>query len=253
MLDRQSVENWWKWAEIEKDGWIEANYLEYHNGKYLRTHTGRTKAIVLLDSLVENYLICVGINPRKESQVGSAKDADITVWKNLYLDLEPIHAPGTNVTEEEQKRVLEFAERVGLSWFLQRIDGDVITANSGNGYHFWVALPPIVGQDAIQDFKARCQTWYTDLLARTKDMRKQYGVRLDHTFSPSRQVKLPGTRKPVEGSRLSSFPCVPRIEAENFKQHILAFPKARQAETVQADIGFTNLSREEIEEKYNLT
>jgi len=250
-IDLQSVHNFFKWAEIEKDGWIEVNYLHYENGKYSRIASSHTKHPEQFElPKMDNLLCTVGVNPRTGKE-GCAHDKDIQIFKNLYIDIEPIHAPNTNVTEDERLKMLAFIyEEDWSKWIPASVPFTV--ADSGNGAHIVIAIPPY---DNPLEFGNKLQTWYkTRLLPETKSLREKYNVRIDSTFSPSRQVKLYGTKKPIEGSRLSSFPAVPRVESADFRDYILSFPeKMSRKVTVDIDLQVPTLTLEEIEERYGLT
>ena len=254
-VEPESAQNFFQWAEIEKDGeWIEHNILRYCEGKYTRTETAFYSIYDALIECAKAYdrtisLQVVGANPRPVGLKESAKDADIQIWKSLYLDIEPIHPAGTNVTEEEKTNARYFInnslEQTLLEW------GGTI-ADSGNGWHIWIAFPPILGQEAIQDFKLRLNTWYKQLLQNTQELRQEYNVRIDHTFSPSRQVKLYGTKKPIQGSRIATFPRVERRESTAFVDFIRTFrPQTSTNQYVESSLRCDD-SLAEIEEKYGL-
>ena len=252
MYDSQSALNWWKWAQIEHDGLIEVNYLRYQDGKYRRTNTEYWDKIPTIDSawLRGQHLVAVGVNPRPifddpQSVTDCAKDKDILVYKNLFIDIEPIHAPNTNVTVEDRERCEEFLANFPCA------PSNIVVADSGNGFHILIAIP---AYDNPMEFGNKLQTWYKSrILPDTKKLREHYNVRIDFTFSPSRQVKLYGTRKPIEHARLSSFPNTPRVESETFKQYILSFKeKVIKKVTVGLNLGESTATLEAIEEKYGL-
>jgi hypothetical protein len=244
-IDQQSIQNFFKWAEIEQDGLIEWQQLRYDDTKYHQVDagfTGNPRAVPYPDP---HSLLVVGINPRPHSQIKSAHDADIHVYKNLYIDIEPIHPAGTNVSEEELIDCKNFVDAI-----CDRELPDMgIIACSGNGYHICVAIP---AYDKPQEFANKLQVWYkTVLLPHTEGQRKTYHIRIDSTFSPSRKVKLYGTKKPIEGSRLSSFPSTPRLEDVSFRDYILSFPeKPRTTLSVDLSLRGSSATLEAIEQKY---
>jgi len=249
-VEPESAQNFFRWAEIEEDGNIELNCVGNTVGNYT-IHTDIPEEILahISEYEPEQALWCVGANPRPNGLTKSAKDSDIQIWKNLYLDIEPIHPAGTNVTEEEKINARYFInnslEQTLLEW------GGTI-ADSGNGWHIWIAFPPIFGQEALQDFKLRLNTWYKQVLQSTQALRQEYNVRIDHTFSPSRQVKLYGTRKPIEGSRIATFPRVERRESTAFVDFIRTLrPQTSANQHVESSLR-CDASLAEIEEKYGL-
>jgi hypothetical protein len=252
-IDLQSVQNFFTWAEIEKDGFIELNCI----GKKVGSHTNTT---IFPEQVIEHIsayepgdaLWCVGVNPRATAggsgTGGAARDSDMRIFKNLYLDIETIHAPHTNVSLIERDNVFVFADKILSGGTTLQ---DVVLADSGNGVHICIAIPPY---DNPQEFGAKLQTWYkTRLLPKTKSLRDKYNVRIDSTFSPSRQVKLYGTKKPIEGARLSRFPAVERHESAGFRDYILSFPEKPKT-MVAVEFGSQKSvgTLQEIEERYGL-
>lgn len=246
-MDLQSVHNFLRWAEIEKDGWIEVNYLLYNDGKYTNGKTEFWKKVPDSFSCPDNCLVTVGVNPRVEQK--RAHDPDIRVYKNLYYDLEPVHAPGTIVSEAERDACYEFANTVMNGFTVGDLWRKIVQSESGNGMHLMIAIP---AYDNPVEFGNKLQTFYkTVLLSYTKSIKNAVKFRIDSTFSPSRQIKLPGTSKPLPGARTSSFPNQKREESQEFLDYILSFPeKPRKQVAVQFD--GTQLTLEEIEKQYGL-
>lgn len=245
--------NFFRWAEIEKDGIIEMNFIGSET-RPTSFHLTSEEAIDEADDPCENVLVCVGANPRASDKGtghnGTAKDIDIQVWKNLYLDIEPIHKPGTICTDQELDNTAPLRQWF-QDYFMER---DIVHefSYSGNGFHIWIAFPKVVGQAQIQEFRRKLQTWYTQLLAENTQLRIKDNVRIDHTFSPSRQVKLYGTKKPQEGSRIAAFPEAERYESQAFRDFIFSLPESQvvgrtpRAGSLRGNSG----TLEEIEVKY---
>lgn len=243
--------NFFKWANIEMDGLIEVNYITKDQETTTDFFSEPGDLIAGLDRVGNDCLVCVGANPRATDDGvghnGSSKDTDIHVWKNLYLDIEPIHKPGTVCTPEELDQCSRFVAEV------RQLDvwPDVVE-HSGNGQHIWIAFPRVVGQDAVKEFRSKLQTYHNHLQIRTKDLREKYSCRIDHTVSASRQTKLPGTKKPSAESRISVFPKAERVESKVFRDFIFNLPAAEiTTRTPRAGgIRGSGVSLEDIEKKY---
>lgn len=246
-MNFQDAENFLHWAKIEQDG-----VLEWHAigpaGISFRGWHRKTLFRELTKENQDRYLWCIGVNPRtKESSLTSAKDADIQIWKNIYLDVEPIHAAGTNVSEDERIKCGVFANQLcDILW--NETHTETVFVDSGNGNHLWYAIPPV---DA-QTLRRHCQGFHQFLLKATADMRQELNCRIDYTLSPSRQVKLYGTKKPLAGSRIASFPRVERVESKDFLEFIRSFEAKSPSQTTLGRSLSSTLSLTEIEEKYGL-
>ena len=246
-MDIQSALNFFKWAEIEKDGLIEVNYLLWDGKKYDNGKKEYWTSVPNTIGMPDNCLLCVGVNPRPKGLVGSAKDSDIQIYKNLYIDIEPIHAPNTVVTEDQRLACYEFANTIMNGFTMGDLWSKIVQSESGNGMHLMIAIPPY---DNPQEFGNKMQTFYkTVLLPTSKAIKDADKFRIDSTFSASRQVKLPGTRKPIEGSRCSSFPNEDRKESVEFRDYILSFPE-KERKQVSVSFDGTQLTLEQIEGRY---
>jgi hypothetical protein len=123
-----------------------------------------------------------------------------------------------------------------------------LIADSGNGFHLWQAIPSLPAQEIAPYMKA----FHYWLQHQTRDLRAELDVRIDFTLSPSRQVKLYGTKKPIGGSRIATFPSVERRESATFVDFIRALkPQSSQNQNVAGCLQST-ASLAEIEEKYGL-
>lgn len=246
-LDFESAKNFFNWAEIEKDGVIEVNYLLWDGKKYDNGRRKYWNKVPESIGMPDNCLLCVGVNPRPKGLQGSSKDTDIKIYKNLYIDIEPIHPAGTTCTIEDREKCYEFANGVMNGFSVDDLWSKIVQAESGNGMHLLIAIPPY---DNPQEFANKMQVFYkTVLLPQSKKVKYAELCRIDSTFSASRQVKLYGTKKPVAGSRVSSFPSVARVESSAFRDYILSFPE-KERKQVSVSFDGTQLDLAGIEEKY---
>lgn len=247
-MEPESAQNFFRWAEIEEDGNIELNCVGNTVGNYT-IHTDIPEEILahISEYEPEQALWCVGANPRPNGLTKSAKDSDIQVWKNLYLDIEPIHSARTNVSEEDKERASDLVYLLCRIFNEHGLDLPII-ADSGNGFHLWQAIPSLPAQEIAPYMKA----FHYWLQHQTRDIRAELDVRIDFTLSPSRQVKLYGTRKPIEGSRIATFPRVERRESTAFVDFIRTLrPQTSTNQHVESSLR-CDASLAEIEEKYRL-
>lgn len=223
MIDKTSIKNFLDWAEIEKDGKIEVHSLTRLDKTYKRkkhAFYSKSEQAVQFAESNQDDLVVIGINPRPTITKESAKDSDIQIYKNFYIDIEPVHKADETVSLDDLKRCEEFTYEVidKISW----ISRFGVKAFSGNGYHILCGLPshhsihPNIVYEHLKSF-------YKDLLAITRESRDRHRCRIDNTFSPSRQVKLYGTRKPILDSRLAVFPQVKREESKELLDIVMSY------------------------------
>ena len=239
MINVDSIHNFLKWAQIERDGMIELHSLIKVDKGFVRNEhlfVYEYSNIISFSRTYHDELLIVGMNPRVGCLQGSAKDSDIANYKNFYIDIEPNHSGDSVVSQEDLTRCEGFINEVCtiFPW----ISSYGVKAFSGNGYHFCFALPRISATSPM-DVYAHLKVFYRDLLQKTETLRAQFNCRIDQTFSPSRQVKLYGTRKPIKGSRFSTFPAVERIESPELYNVIMAY-KVEEKEKVAVKIDFKN-------------
>jgi len=225
MFDRQSMLSFFKWAEIEKDGLIEYREIDLNTQNVItQFYTKEPQAIInSVVSNTKNVFHIIGANPRSEE--GKNKDKDIKIFKNIYLDIEPIHEKNSICTYKQVEDCAKFIE-----WFLPKCKVPPIVAFSGNGYHLWWAIPNYGSPMELYD---KLKLWYGLLLNRTRGKVTEFNIRIDQTLSPSRQVKLYGTKKPIEGAKISTFPFIERKESQEFLDYILSFDLPK----IQASVG----------------
>lgn len=250
MIDVTSIKNFLDWAEIEKDGKIEVHSLTRIEKTYKRkkhAFYSKPEQVIAFAESNQDDLVVVGINPRPTIAKESAKDSDIQIYKNFYIDIEPIHSAEETVSEDALKRCEEFTYEVieKVSW-LSRFG---VKAYSGNGYHILCALPVSDSLNPNSVYE-HLKSFYKDILAITKDSRDRYKCRIDNTFSPSRQVKLYGTRKPILDSRLSFFPQVKREESKELLDIVMSYEVVvKEKVEVKIDLKKEKESLGKIEEK----
>jgi hypothetical protein len=249
MFDCDSLNNWYKWAEIEKDGLIETHSLKLENGKYQKLGVSHDQdCATAMNRIAGPYLHCVGVNPRPEMPIRqSAHDSDIRIYKNVYFDFEPIHESDKSISNTAYNSFkMVFQREIFHSIFGIFPSIEFVIAYSGNGVHCLCAIPERY-QNYPTLIRDRLSIFYKQNLHKIPG-----GIRWDSTFSPSRQVKVYGTAKPVEGSRVSWFPNVSRVEADSFFAYLFSSEIVTK-EPTKEDLEFgCPLTKEEIEEKYGL-
>lgn len=253
MIDKTSIKNFLDWAQIEKDGKVELHSLTRLDNTYKRkkhASYSRPEQVISFSESNQDDLVVIGINPRPTIAKESSKDRDIQIYKNFYIDIEPIHSAEETVSEDALKRCEEFTYELieKVSW-LSRFG---VKAFSGNGYHILCGLPVSDSLNPNSIYE-HLKSFYKDLLIVTKAERERFGCRIDNTFSPSRQVKLYGTRKPIEGSRISTFPPVKREESKELLDILMSYPvTVKEKVEVKIDLKKENCSVLDIEKKYCL-
>ena len=185
-------------------------------------YTKRPEAAVkFVKCFYRDHTCCYGVNPRPrmiktvKGMNRRARDSDIEVANNFYLDIDPEGEP-------DQHRV------AGLELFLIKTEAyfdslgvnQPLKAFTGRGYHLLFAVPPISVQET-PDLKDRLNQFRQNFLNEYGKDLSELGLKLDNTMDLSRVAKIYGTRKPT-GLRVSRFYGEQRHEDERLRDHLLA-------------------------------
>ena len=132
--------------------------------------------------------------------VRSAKDSDIKMVTNFYLDFD---FAGSEANEDDNYRLEQLLDEIDFYLGKDGIQKQV-RAFTGNGYHMLFALPPMKAEEE-SDFQKRLRK-FRDIIHYefSEDLRSE-GVKLDNTMDLRRVAKIYGTRKPYQGAKLSLF------------------------------------------------
>ena len=212
-MDKASIKRFLKWA-FKPGDIVELDIMRYGGDEYRYRPTllyiEPIEAIThRVNSLPNDHLILVGINPRPSNFVDSrerAKDRDILVYKNVYFDFEPTAEGQTADVKTFIKEFLEYLEtKYGLN------SRSAVVAFTGRGYHILFALPETdrTPMQIYTMFKAMYDGLLQDDVVR--NLLSKYKVKWDQTFGPARKAKLYGTKKPLIGYMCSLFPVTKRI------------------------------------------
>ena len=184
-------------------------------------HTKKPEeAVKFVKSLYQNHTCCYGINPRpktsrKNSEVGKrARDTDIELVMNFYLDIDPFGEPSN-----EQIAELELFLEKTEPYFDDLKIGQPARAFTGRGYHLLFAIPPISVKEHpdIKDRLNQFRKGFHKSFARDLSALE---LKLDNTMDLSRVAKIYGTKKP-NGRRVSRFYGDTRTEDEALREHLL--------------------------------
>lgn len=199
---------------------------------------GRTEKQIMAFTLRfhKDHTCCYGINPRpgilknKRKYVRSARDSDIKIVMNFYLDFD--------LTEDaDEKKLLRLEE------FLDEVDGYLgkekinkpVRAFTGNGYHLLFPLPP-TSVEEYPDISVRLKKFRDIVDYEFSDSMKSEAIKLDSTMDLRRVAKIYGTKKPLSNSRLSKFYGSLRIEDFVLKEYLLSLDISEPATTFQISV-----------------
>ena len=174
----------------------------------------------------QDHTCCYGINPRVSilknttNHVRSAKDADIEIVMNLYLDFDCID---THTEQWNLFMLEELLHEIEAYLKKENISTQPVRAFTGNGYHLLFAVPPIKVNEH-SDIGERLKKFREGIYNTFSDDMKREGIRLDSTMDLRRVAKMYGTRKPFPQSKLSSFYGSERIEDHALREYLLSLP-----------------------------
>lgn len=144
----------------------------------------------------------------------TTSDPEVTCYRWLFVDLDPVRLTGISSTDEELNKAKELAQKV--TQYLHDLGfKEPVRAMSGNGYHLLYRIA-IINDQAGNNLIARC-------LKNLSAMFDTDSVKIDTTNSnPSRICKLhgtlaqKGTSTPLRPHRMSRIISVPEpIEVNN--------------------------------------
>jgi DNA-binding transcriptional ArsR family regulator len=191
----------------------------------------------------EGLTVAVGINPRMTNIKHAGKDSDIAEVQNLVLDIEPDNPKGTLATEAQVEACRSFVTGSIVPYLTGKGFIAPVVGFSGNGFHIWLAFPPIV-KKSQNWLKLRMQAFIDEVRDAHAAELKEKGLRIDHTSDLSRVFKLYGTRKAeLHGARLSRIEGAgTRREDPKVRQYLLAldikpYLSAETGEAAAVEIG----------------
>jgi len=167
------------------------------------------------------HTCCYSVNPRPQilrnskKYARSAKDSDIEIVMNLYLDFDFINSMAN---DEVFLRLEELLDEVDFYLQKEKIKKPV-RAFTGNGYHLLFALPP-TSVEEYPDIGSRLKK-FRDTIGYEFSNMKNKGIKLDSTMDLRRVAKIYGTKKP-SAKKLSKFYGNERVEDFVFKEYLLS-------------------------------
>jgi hypothetical protein len=177
-----------------------------------------------------DMMCAVGVNLRPDRINTFAKNEDIELVQNFYLDIEVSRTRkwGEAVNTKEKEDVRTFISSKLLSRLKELGFQRPKVCDSGSFFHVYFAVPPIKTTEH-PDTSERLKAFFQELRDHFADELKAKSIKIDGTHDPRRLAKVAGTAKP--GGDLSDFDQdATRLEDEKLRAHLLSLKVALKAE-----------------------
>lgn len=235
--DAVNAYNW-----LGHEGWTElvAASADYRLGKENFDHNVKHKAFPLVwyardqenfEAFSQKHagdrLVMLSINDRPhiyknaKGYPRSALEKEIEKSQNILFDFDPLNK---GMSEEQHrmqgKSFANFAKRQAYEYFRDLGINLPVGADSGNGYWFLFAHPPVFVQEC-PDIVARNRQFAKDFKDEFRLELENLELRLDDPGPLRRLIKVPGTTKPETPDRISKFYGTRRVEDEKLRDLLL--------------------------------
>ncbi len=108
----------------------------------IQSIVNRAEGIYVVLNPVDPALLSRSVNRLQAKPKHTTKDEDITQWRWLYIDLDPVRPAGISSSEQEHQAALERAMAI-RDHLSARDWPEPLQADSGNGAHLLYRLPPM--------------------------------------------------------------------------------------------------------------
>ena len=270
--------NSYNWLGHEK--WTEFVALspEYKAGKENLEHNLEHKAFPIIwyardqenakafiDKQARDRFVMLGLNDRPQifkndkGYARSALEKEIERSQNILFDFDPLNKEMSEKQRKAQaKAFANFAHRQAYEYFHDLGIELPTRVDSGNGYWFLFAHPPITVQEH-PDIVERNRQFARNFRDEFRLELENLELKLDDPGSLRKLIKVPGTAKPQTPERVSKFYGTSRVQDDALRQYLLNLTVQKDASTynngtcgrLKLNIGARNPhSLEELHRRY---
>lgn len=175
--------------------------LKYKAFPKVRYAKNENQVLSFLSKYHGTHMCCYGVNPRPEILKGTkgyprcARDDEIAVVNNFYLDFDFIDSDNDNGHPKKFKALLEEMD----AYLSEKGIHSPARAFSGNGYHLLFPLPAVTVKEH-EDIGDRLNAFLKEVHGKFSSDMDSIGIRLDNTTDLARIAKIYGTKKPGNAS-----------------------------------------------------